>query len=54
MADINVLFGVINTLNTIPVAGKQELSKMLGCISALESIAESLQNTGKKEEESNG
>lgn len=29
---------VVRTLNTIPVSGAENMSKLLGCINALESI----------------
>lgn len=54
MSELSVISSVIKTLNTIPVAGKREMSKMLGCIAALESVVEALQKPVEKEEESNG
>lgn len=36
--ELSLLQAVINTLNSIEVHGKDNLSKLLGCINLLESI----------------
>lgn len=36
--EMNLLQVVINTLNSIEVHGKENLSKLLGCINLLESV----------------
>lgn len=36
--EMNLLQAVINTLNSIEVHGKDNLSKLLGCINLLESV----------------
>ena len=38
MENQNIIPAVIKTLGTISVAGKDNLGKLLGCISALESL----------------
>ena len=54
MFDINVCRGIIRTLNTIPVTGKSDCAKMLGCINALESFLEPPREEPNVEEEVNG
>lgn len=39
-----LLSQIINTLETIEVKGKDNLSKLLGCISALEQLAQEEDN----------
>ena len=47
--DLDKLAQVINTLNAVPVAGKANLSMLLGCIGALENIA--VKHAQEKQEE---
>lgn len=51
MNDKNILPAVIKTLETISVSGKDNLGKLLGCISALESL---LVEPAEKEEQHGG
>lgn len=53
---MEILQQVIYTLNTIPVSGKDNLDKLLGCINALESICRSLTTSSNAAEggEKNG
>ena len=51
MNDKNILPAVIKTLETIGVSGKDNLGKLLGCISALESLLVEPEN---KEERNGG
>lgn len=51
MTDIEVLEGVLRTLGTVAVAGKENMSKMLGCINALSSVVEAVKQTGANESE---
>lgn len=36
--DKNIIKSIVTTLETVSVSGKDNLSKLLGCISALESL----------------
>ena len=52
----SVLFKVVNTLGAIPVNGKENLSRMLGCIQAIEeagALLESVINDESEHEEMN-
>lgn len=51
MNDKNILPAVIKTLETISVSGKDNLGKLLGCISALESL---FVESAEKEEQHGG
>lgn len=44
---------IINTLNTIEVKGKDNMSKLLGCIYALEEIIQNSEQTHKEDGEVN-
>ena len=35
---MDILEAIVNTLNTIRVSGEQDMSALLGCISALKSL----------------
>lgn len=41
--------GIINTLNTIEVRGKDNLDKLLGCILLLENIQQKINNNSEKD-----
>lgn len=52
---MDVLEAIVNTLNTIRVSGEQDMSALLGCISALKAMIQlNQQETTPNEEEDGG
>lgn len=44
------IINVINTLNTVPAVGRQNMEKMLGCIAALEKVVGEMGRPEKEDE----
>ncbi len=53
MDKVTIVGQILTTLNAVEVRGKANLDRLLGCIQALESLAEELKNE-QSEVENNG
>ena len=51
---MDVLEALVNTLNTIRVSGEQDMSALLGCISALKAMIQFNQQESAPNEEDGG
>lgn len=51
---MDVLEAIVNTLNTIRVSGEQDMSALLGCISALKAMIQLNQQSEQTEQEDGG